>query len=106
MGLETAHPEALERLHKHMTVEEFAAAANRLKDRGVSLRVFLLISPPFVPFVDQDDSLLASIDVAFSCGASVVSLIPTRTGNGALEALEATNAGGYRAKLRGRSTTL
>ena len=28
MGLETAHPEALERLHKHMTVEEFAAAAN------------------------------------------------------------------------------
>jgi radical SAM enzyme (TIGR01210 family) len=88
MGLETAHPEALERLHKHMTVEEFAAAANRLKDRGVSLRVFLLISPPFVPFIDQDDSLLASIDVAFSCGASVVSLIPTRTGNGALEALE------------------
>ena len=49
--------------------------------------MFLLISPPFVPFVDQDDSLLASIDVAFSCGASVVSLIPTRTGNGALEAL-------------------
>jgi archaeosine synthase beta-subunit len=88
MGLETAHPEALERLHKHMTVEQFAAAANRLEERGVSLRVFLLISPPFVPFVDQDDSLLASIDVAFSCGASVVSLIPTRPGNGALEALE------------------
>ena len=46
----------------------------------MSLRVFLLISPPFVPLVDQDDSLLASIDVAFSCGASVVSLIPTRPG--------------------------
>jgi radical SAM enzyme (TIGR01210 family) len=88
MGLETAHPEALERLHKHMTVEQFAAAANALEERAVSLRVFLLISPPFVPIVDQDDSLLASIDVAFSCGASVVSLIPTRPGNGALEALD------------------
>jgi archaeosine synthase beta-subunit len=88
MGLETAHPEALERLHKHMTVEQFATAANTLKERGVSLRVFLLISPPFVPFVDQDDALLGSIDVAFSCGASVVSLIPTRPGNGALEALQ------------------
>jgi hypothetical protein len=88
MGLETAHLEALEKLHKHMTVEQFAAAANRLKERGASLRVFLLISPPFVPPADQDDSLLASIDVALSCGASVVSLIPTRPGNGALEALE------------------
>jgi archaeosine synthase beta-subunit len=88
MGLETAHPEALERLHKHMTVEQFATAANRLKERDVSLRVFLLISPPFVPLADQDQSLLASIDVAFSCGASVVSLIPTRPGNGALEALQ------------------
>jgi len=51
--------------------------------------VFILISPPFVPSAEQDVSLLASIDVAFSCGASVVSLIPTRPGNGALEALEA-----------------
>jgi uncharacterized Fe-S cluster-containing MiaB family protein len=88
MGLETAQHEALERLHKHMTLEQFAAAANRLKERNVSLRVFLLISPPFVPLADQDESLLASIDVAFSCGASVVSLIPTRPGNGTLEALE------------------
>jgi hypothetical protein len=88
MGLETAHPEALEKLHKHMTVEQFAAAARQLEEREVSLRVFLLISPPFVAPADQDESLLASVDVAFSCGASVVSLIPTRPGNGALEALE------------------
>ena len=51
------------------------------------MRAFLLISPPFVPAGQQDDWLLRSIDVAFSCGASVVSLIPTRSGNGALEAL-------------------
>lgn len=89
MGLETAHPEALERLHKRMTVDEFAAAAEGLRTRGVALRVFLLISPPFVLSDEQDAWLLHSIDVAFSCGAAVVSLIPTRAGNGAMEALAA-----------------
>ena len=89
MGLETAHPEALERLHKRMSVETFAAAASRLAERGVALRVFLLISPPFVPPDEQDAWLLRSIERAFSSGASVVSLIPTRPGNGAMESLAA-----------------
>jgi uncharacterized Fe-S cluster-containing MiaB family protein len=81
------HPEALDRLNKRMTVDEFALAAEQLRQRGASLRVFLLISPPFIPPVEQDDWLLRSVDVAFSCGASVLSLVPTRPGNGALEAL-------------------
>jgi len=92
MGLETAHPEALERLHKRMTVDGFVRAADRLRSLGIALRVFLLVSPPFVPEAEQDDWLLRSIDVAFAAGASVVSLIPTRTGNGALEALALENA--------------
>ncbi len=87
MGLETAHPDALEKLHKKMTVDGFVRAADRLRALGVALRVFLLVSPPFVPEAEQDDWLLRSIDVAWAAGASVVSLIPTRTGNGALEAL-------------------
>jgi len=87
MGLETAHPDALERLHKRMTVEGFLLAADRLESLGVALRVFVLVSPPFVPAAEQDEWLLRSIDVALAAGASVVSLIPTRTGNGALEAL-------------------
>lgn len=87
MGLETAHPEALERLHKRMTVADFRDAARELGRRGVGLRVFLLVSPPFVPAGDQDEWLLRSLDVAWECGAGVVSLIPTRGGNGALEAL-------------------
>lgn len=87
MGLETAHPEALERLHKRVTVEGFARAAAELRRRDVALRVFLLISPPFTPVDEQDAWLLRSIDFAFECGASVVSLIPTRAGNGAMEAL-------------------
>jgi archaeosine synthase beta-subunit len=87
MGLETAHPDALERLNKRMTVEAFAAAADRLRSLGIALRVFLLVSPPFVPTAEHDDWLLRSIDVAVAAGASAISLVPTRTGNGALEAL-------------------
>lgn len=87
MGLETAHPDALEKLHKRMTVDGFVGAADRLRSLDVALRVFLLVSPPFVPDTEQDDWLLRSIDVACAAGASVVSLIPTRTGNGALDAL-------------------
>jgi hypothetical protein len=89
MGLETAHPGALEHLHKHMTVDSFRRAADLLRQRGVALRVFLLVWPPFVPAADQDAWMLGSIDVAFASGASAVSLIPTRPGNGALEALAA-----------------
>lgn len=88
MGLETAHPNALERLNKGITVESFAKAARALAEREVDLRVFLLIHPPFVPPEEQDIWLTRSIGVAFDCGATVVSLIPTR-GNGALEALAA-----------------
>ena len=89
MGLETANPKALEQLHKRMTVDEFAEAAEKLGSRGVALRVFLLIAPPFILSDEQDAWLLRSIDVAFSCGASVVSLVPTRQGNGAIDALAA-----------------
>jgi radical SAM enzyme (TIGR01210 family) len=95
MGLETANPAALERLHKRMTVDEFAVAADALKNRGVALRVFLLVSPPFVPPDEQDAWLLHSVDVAFSCGAAVITLVPTRPGNGALEAVAAS--GDFRA---------
>ena len=64
MGLETAHPEALERLNKRMTVDEFVAPPVAWQSLGVALRVFLLVSPPFVPAAEQDEWLLRSIDVA------------------------------------------
>jgi radical SAM enzyme (TIGR01210 family) len=89
MGLETAHPGALEQLHKRMTVEQFARAADALTARGVVVRVFLLIASPFIPSSEQREWLLQSVDAAFDCGAAVVTLIPTRTGNGALDALAA-----------------
>ena len=87
MGLETAHPVALDRLNKRFTLQRFEEAARALHDRGVALRVFLLISPPFISSHEQDAWLLHSVDAAFSCGASVVSLVPTRPGNGATDRL-------------------
>jgi len=89
MGLETANPAALERLNKGVTIEQFAAAAEALRNRGVALRVFVLISPPFIAAAEQERSLLDSIECARSCGAAVISVIPTRAGNGAMEALAA-----------------
>ncbi len=89
MGLETVHPAALDALNKRMTTDDFARAAGELHRRGVSLRVFLLIAPPFVPANEQDEWLLKSVAFADACGASVISLIPTRAGNGAMESLTA-----------------
>jgi radical SAM enzyme (TIGR01210 family) len=95
IGLETVHPDSLDRLHKRFTVGRFRRAAAALVDRGVAVRVFLLISPPFVPDMEQDDWLRRSLDVAFASGAAVVSLVPTRAGNGAIDAL--SNMGLFRA---------
>jgi len=87
MGLETVHPEALERLNKRMTLDQFAKAAGYLQKNGIDLRVFILVQPPFV---SADESLFwaqRSLDFAFDCGATAATLIPTRGGNGAMETL-------------------
>jgi len=88
MGLETAHPVVLEKLNKGMTLDDFARAAEFLLRHGVALRVFILVRPPFLPAEDEAQHWAKrSIDFAWDCGASVASLIPTRGGNGAMEAL-------------------
>jgi len=88
MGLETAHPEILEKLNKRMTLDDFRRAADFLRVNDVALRVFVLVKPPFI--ADEAEALhwtQRSIDFAFDCGATAVSLIPVRAGNGALEEL-------------------
>ena len=89
MGLETVHPEVLPRLNKRMTLDQFSGAARFLKNQGIDLRVFILVKPPFMREPDAVEWAARSIDFAFDCGATVVSLIPTRAGNGAMEALAA-----------------
>jgi uncharacterized Fe-S cluster-containing MiaB family protein len=49
--------------------------------------VFVLVKPPFLKEDEALEWAQRSIDFAFDCGASAVSLIPTRGGNGAMEAL-------------------
>lgn len=90
MGLETAHPEVLERLNKRMLLDQFAAAAAFLRKNDIDVRVFLLVHPPFMP---PDEAALwarRSVEFAFDCGATAVTLIPTRGANGAMEKLVAT----------------
>jgi radical SAM enzyme (TIGR01210 family) len=91
MGLETVHPDILPRLNKRMTLEQFAAAAAFLRANDIDLRVFIIVKPPFV----RDDEALhwaqRSLDFAFECGATAATLIPTRGGNGAMEALAAAD---------------
>jgi len=88
IGLETAHPETLARLNKRMTVEQFVSATHFLRRNEIALRVFILVKPPFqLADAEALEWCRKSIDLAFDCRARVVSLIPTRPGNGALESL-------------------
>jgi archaeosine synthase beta-subunit len=90
MGLETVHPEILEKLNKRMTIEMFASAAARLRANDIDLRVFILVKPPFMRENEALCWAKRSLDFAFDRGANVATLIPTRAGNGAMEALAAT----------------
>jgi archaeosine synthase beta-subunit len=88
LGLETVHPEVLPRLNKHMTFDDFRRAADRLYEDGIAMRAFVLLG---LPFVSPEEALFwacRSIEAAFEAGATAVSILPTRPGNGALDALQ------------------
>lgn len=87
MGLETIHPEALAKLNKAMTLEDFDRAAAILRAAGLGLRAFVLLGPPFTPPDEAVDWAARSAEHAFEQGATRVSLIPVRGGNGAMEVL-------------------
>jgi uncharacterized Fe-S cluster-containing MiaB family protein len=87
MGLETVHPEVLAGLNKRMTLEQFSAAAGFLRGHGIDLRVFILVQPPLLPPAEALLWTERSLDFAMELGATAATLIPTRGGNGAMEAL-------------------
>jgi archaeosine synthase beta-subunit len=89
IGLETAHADVLARLNKRMTLAGFQRAADFLSLEAISMRVFLLLNPPFLPAEQGVEWACRSIDVATASGARVCTVIPTRAGNGAMEALAA-----------------
>ncbi len=90
MGLETIHPQVLPRLNKNFDLGHFSRAAEFLRNAGIAMRAFVLVKPPFLDDAAGIEWAVKSAAFAFSCGAAVVSLIPTRGGNGALERLRDT----------------
>jgi archaeosine synthase beta-subunit len=88
IGLETAHEGVLERLNKRMTLEDFARAAQFLHDNRIALRVFILVRPPWLSEEEGIEWGRRSLDLAFTYHATACTLIPTRAGNGAMEALQ------------------
>lgn len=90
LGLETAHPQVLQKLNKRFDLPQFARAAEFLAAHGIALRAFILVNPPFMDAREGVTWAVRSAAFAFSCGASAVALIPTRTGNGAMERLLAS----------------
>ncbi len=87
MGLETSHEEVLQKLNKRMMLHQFAEACSFLKSNSMKVRAFILLKPPFLNEEEGIYWAQRSIDFAFDCGVDVVSLVPTRFGNGSLEAL-------------------
>lgn len=81
MGLETVHPEALPRLNKGMTLDDFDRAAETLRRAGIGLRTFVLVAPPFVPLEEAVEWAVRSCAHAFGQGSDRVSLIPLRGGD-------------------------
>jgi archaeosine synthase beta-subunit len=90
MGLETIHPQVLPRLNKKFDLGHFARAVEFLRRNKISVRAFVLVKPPFMDEAEGLEWAVKSTAFAFSCGATAVSLIPTRTGNGAMEQLMET----------------
>jgi hypothetical protein len=89
MGLETVHPRVLAGLNKRMTLDQFSTAAKFLRAHDIDLRVFILVQPPLMPVHESLTWAERSLDFAMDHGATAATLIPTRAGNGAMEALSA-----------------
>jgi uncharacterized Fe-S cluster-containing MiaB family protein len=72
-----------------MTLDQFRRAADFLRAHDLAMRAFILVQPPFLPAAEAVEWSTRSVSFAFDGGATAAVLIPTRAGNGALEALAA-----------------
>jgi hypothetical protein len=89
IGLETIHPVAAAQLNKRLDLARFDLATRFLSENGIDLRVFVLLGAPFVPAEETVAWTVRSVEYAVERGASVVSIIPVRGGNGEIERLHA-----------------
>ena len=89
VGLETIHPVAAAALNKRLDLARFDLAARFLSENGVDLRVFVLLGTPYVRAEESVAWTMRAVEYAVDRGASVVSIIPVRGGNGEMERLQA-----------------
>lgn len=89
MGLETVHPRVLPRLNKQMTLDDFSGACERLRAWEIQIRAFILLKPPFLSATEAVKWAQQSATFAWRAGVNCCAVIPTRSGNGMLETLEA-----------------
>jgi len=87
IGLETVHPLAIEHLNKRLDLGRFERAADLLMENDIHLRVFALLGAPYVPVKESVEWAVRTATYAAQHGASVVSIIPVRGGNGEMERL-------------------
>ncbi|MEP6858767.1 MAG: radical SAM protein [Gemmatimonadales bacterium] len=88
VGLETIHPVAIEQLNKRLDLARFDSAARFLSKNDMDLRVFVLLGAPHVPAEESVAWTVRTVEYAVERGASVVSIIPVRGGNGEVERLQ------------------
>jgi uncharacterized Fe-S cluster-containing MiaB family protein len=89
IGHETADATVLAKLNKGMTLENFVCASWLLRREEIDLRAFVLVQPPFTEPEAAVGEAVRAVAFAEKAGSGVVALLPTRGGNGALEALAA-----------------
>jgi archaeosine synthase beta-subunit len=89
VGLETIHPVAVAHLNKRLDLARFDWAARFLSENGIDLRAFVLLGAPYVRAEESVAWTVRTVEHAVSRGASVVSIIPVRGGNGEMERLQA-----------------
>ena len=91
IGLETIHPTVIGRLNKQMTLDDFQRAVEFLVSNRIFVRCFILLRPPFLSEAQGIEWAIKSIDFAYSVGVECCAVIPTRAGNGVMNALMKEN---------------
>lgn len=88
MGLETVNPDILKILNKRMTLDDFSNSVNFLTKNGINTRAFILLRPPLLSESEGIYWAERSIDFAFEAGTECCTVIPVRSGNGAMDKLK------------------
>ncbi len=88
MGLETAHPQTLAALNKNMSLDDFRYSCDWLLSRGIDVRCFVLLKPPGMNEQQAVEWCVRSVELAHALGVRHISIIPLRSGNGAIEYLD------------------